>query len=187
MGVSLTVEERCAVAEVAAAYRRERDAVRRSYLQVIWLLLDGLAAAEVSRVTGFGVRWVEKLTHRWNADGFAGLGDRRHGNAGQKPVLDAAGQAARSSTRLLYGTWEPVAPMRRERSQAEKTAPNDLVSKGYNYWALGHVHQAAALHERPHVVVPDSDTANRRLGSKAAVRSAAPKGLLWGHKMSLNL
>lgn len=28
----------------------------------------------------------------------------------------------------------------------------DLVSKGYDYWALGHVHQAAVLHERPHVV-----------------------------------
>ena len=28
----------------------------------------------------------------------------------------------------------------------------DLVHKGYDYWALGHVHQAAVLHERPHVV-----------------------------------
>ncbi len=102
MGISLTVEERCAVAEVAAAYRRERDAVRRSHLQVIWLLLDGLALAEVSRVTGFSVRWIEKLIHRWNADGFAGLGDRRRGNAGQKPVLDAAGRAALDA--VLAGT-----------------------------------------------------------------------------------
>ena len=29
---------------------------------------------------------------------------------------------------------------------------NDLVNKGYDYWALGHVHQAATLHERPHIV-----------------------------------
>ena len=29
---------------------------------------------------------------------------------------------------------------------------NDLVNKGYDYWALGHVHQAAMLHERPHIV-----------------------------------
>jgi DNA repair protein SbcD/Mre11 len=27
----------------------------------------------------------------------------------------------------------------------------DLVNKGYHYWALAHVHQAAVLHERPHV------------------------------------
>ena len=29
---------------------------------------------------------------------------------------------------------------------------DDLVNKGYDYWALGHVHQAAVLHEKPHVV-----------------------------------
>jgi len=31
-------------------------------------------------------------------------------------------------------------------------AIEDLVNKGYEYWALAHVHQAAVLHERPHVV-----------------------------------
>lgn len=31
---------------------------------------------------------------------------------------------------------------------------NYLVNKGYDYWALGHVHQAKVLHERPHVVFP---------------------------------
>ena len=30
----------------------------------------------------------------------------------------------------------------------------DLTNKGYNYWALGHVHQASVLHERPYVVFP---------------------------------
>lgn len=28
----------------------------------------------------------------------------------------------------------------------------DLLNKGYHYWALAHVHQAALLHEHPHVV-----------------------------------
>ena len=31
---------------------------------------------------------------------------------------------------------------------------DDLVSKGYDYWALGHVHHAAVLHEHPHVIFP---------------------------------
>ena len=31
-------------------------------------------------------------------------------------------------------------------------AIEDLINKGYDYWALGHVHQAAVLHKRPHVV-----------------------------------
>lgn len=30
----------------------------------------------------------------------------------------------------------------------------DLTNKGYDYWALGHVHQASVLHENPHVVFP---------------------------------
>jgi DNA repair exonuclease SbcCD nuclease subunit len=29
---------------------------------------------------------------------------------------------------------------------------DELVNKGYDYWALGHVHQKCILHERPHVV-----------------------------------
>jgi hypothetical protein len=44
--------------------------VRRSHLQVIWLLLGGTATSEVARVTGFSRRWIEKLIHRWNADGL---------------------------------------------------------------------------------------------------------------------
>ena len=94
MGVCLIVEAHCPAGEVAAAYRSERDAVRRSHLQVIWLLLDGMAAPEVSRVTGFCARWIEKLIHRWNADGLAGLGDRRRNNSGKAPLLDAEGLAA---------------------------------------------------------------------------------------------
>src|ERR1700690_95798 len=74
------------------AYRVERGAVRRSHLQVIWLLLSGEAATVVGRVTGFSLRWIEKLAARWNAAGPAGLGDRRRGN-GAAPVLDAAGLA----------------------------------------------------------------------------------------------
>jgi DNA repair exonuclease SbcCD nuclease subunit len=31
-------------------------------------------------------------------------------------------------------------------------AIEDLINKGYDYWGLAHVHHAAVLHERPHVV-----------------------------------
>ena len=30
----------------------------------------------------------------------------------------------------------------------------DLIDKGYDYWALGHVHQREILNERPHIVFP---------------------------------
>ena len=80
--------------EVRAAYREERDRVRRAHLQVIWLLLSGDPASEVARVTGFTRRWIAVLIGRWNEAGLAGLGDRRRGNASAEPLLDEIGLAA---------------------------------------------------------------------------------------------
>jgi len=77
-----------------SAYRSERDVVRQSHLQVIWLLLSGETIAAASRVSGTTPRWVQTLIGRWNAAGMAGLGDRRRNNAGAEPLLDAAGLAA---------------------------------------------------------------------------------------------
>ena len=47
---------------------------------------------------------------------------------------------------------------------------DDLVNKGYDYWALGHVHQGAILHERPHVIFPGNLQGRhiRETGSKGA-------------------
>ena len=47
---------------------------------------------------------------------------------------------------------------------------NDLVNKGYDYWALGHVHQAEVLHEQPHVVFPGNLQGRhvRETGAKGA-------------------
>ena len=59
---------------VLAAYRKERDPVRRSHLQVIWLLLSGEPMASVSRLSGLTPRWIRTLIGRWNGEGLAGLG-----------------------------------------------------------------------------------------------------------------
>lgn len=47
---------------------------------------------------------------------------------------------------------------------------DDLVNKGYDYWALGHVHKAQVLHERPHVVFPGNLQGRhiRETGTKGA-------------------
>lgn len=47
----------------------------------------------------------------------------------------------------------------------------ELVAKGYDYWALGHVHDYAILHERPHVVY-SGNTQGRH------ARETGPKGCL---------
>ena len=48
-------------------------------------------------------------------------------------------------------------------------ALDDLVNKGYQYWALGHVHRRSVLHERPHVVVPGNIQGRN-------IRETGPKG-----------
>jgi exonuclease SbcD len=48
-------------------------------------------------------------------------------------------------------------------------ALDDLVNKGYDYWALGHVHQRSTLHERPHVVFPGNLQGRH-------IRETGPKG-----------
>ena len=45
----------------------------------------------------------------------------------------------------------------------------ELVAKGYDYWALGHVHQGQVLHEQPHVVFPGNLQGRH-------VRETGPKG-----------
>lgn len=46
---------------------------------------------------------------------------------------------------------------------------DDLVNKDYDYWALGHVHQAEVLNERPHIVFPGNLQGRH-------VRETGPKG-----------
>ena len=47
---------------------------------------------------------------------------------------------------------------------------DDLVNKGYDYWALGHVHQAEVLNEHPHIVFPGNLQGRhiREAGAKGA-------------------
>ena len=49
-------------------------------------------------------------------------------------------------------------------------ALDELIKKGYDYWALGHVHQTTVLHEWPHVVFPGNIQGRH-------IRETGPKGV----------
>jgi transposase len=74
-------------------YRRAKDPVARSHWQILWLLTTGMPTAEVARVSRYSVNWVRELARRYREEGPAGIGDRRHGNPGAAPLLDAEQQA----------------------------------------------------------------------------------------------
>ena len=81
--------------ELERRYRRARDPVERSHLQIVWLLSEGRTTEEVCRVTGYSPGWVRQVARRYDERGVEGLGDRRHRNPGarERALLDEEGQA----------------------------------------------------------------------------------------------
>lgn len=79
------------VTELEARYRGAGDPVARSQWQLLWLLASGMATAEVARVTGYSVRWIQEVARRYRA-GPDAIGDRGHGNPGAPPLLNAEQQ-----------------------------------------------------------------------------------------------
>src|ERR687897_2304073 len=80
--------------ELERLYKKARDPVERSHLQIVWLLSEGKRTEEVCEVTGYSPGWVRKIAHRYNERGVDALGDRRHSNPGAKEraLLDEAGE-----------------------------------------------------------------------------------------------
>jgi transposase len=75
------------VAELGERFRAASDARAARHLQAIWLLAKGHEVAQVAATTAFGVRWVEKLLARYNAQGPDALGDLRRHNGRGRTVL----------------------------------------------------------------------------------------------------
>jgi transposase len=93
MARQMTVAPHLTVAELHERYRAAEDPVARSQWQMLWLLAQGTATVEVAQATGYTVRWVQEIARRYRA-GPEAIGDRRHGNPGAAPLMDAAQQAA---------------------------------------------------------------------------------------------
>ena len=81
------------VAELEHGYRACRDPVERSHWQMVWLVAQGHTCPTVARLTGYRADTVRTVVHRYNAQGPAGLADRRHANPGQAPLVPAAMRA----------------------------------------------------------------------------------------------
>lgn len=58
---------------------------------------------------------------------------------------------------------------------------DELIKKGYDYWALGHVHQAEVLNEWPHVVFPGNIQGRhiRETGPKGVCLVTVKDGEIW--------
>ena len=88
MPKSLILKPHLSSEQLKQRYRSSSDPVERSHYQIIWLLASGKTVPEVSSITDYSTQWIYKLANRYNQSGERGLGDRRHQNQGNRPLLD---------------------------------------------------------------------------------------------------
>ena len=91
MARQIVIAPHLTITELEQRYRRAGDPVARSQWQILWLLAGGMATAEVARVTGYSVRWVQEIARRFRA-GPQAIGDQRRTNPGAAPLLTAEQQ-----------------------------------------------------------------------------------------------
>jgi transposase len=90
----IKLETHLSTAEIEQHYRAAQDGVARSQWQIVWLLAQGRGSREVQAVTGYSLDWIRAIARRYNAEGAAGIGDRRHRNPGRPGPLSTRQQQA---------------------------------------------------------------------------------------------
>ncbi len=88
------LEQHLSLEGIEQHYRSAGDGVARSQWQIVWLLAQGKTSTEIAAVTGYSVEWIRAIARRYNAQGAAGIGDRRHDNPGRPGPLTAQQQQA---------------------------------------------------------------------------------------------
>ncbi len=75
------------VAELERRYRTAKEPNERTWWQLLWLLAQGRTAAELSAVTGYRAAWIGQIAKRYNAEGPAGMVNRRHTTSYRPPPV----------------------------------------------------------------------------------------------------
>ncbi len=105
--------------------------------------------------------------------GFDELGVVIHGRSFPNRAVPedlSADYPAREAGRLNIGLLHTSAEDPGEHATYAPCRVESLVLKGYDYWALGHIHDRRTLHERPFVVFPGNTQGRnpRETGAKGA-------------------
>jgi transposase len=88
----ITVQAHQSIEQIEERYRKAQDPVERSHWQIIWLVAQKKTSSEISEVTGYSAGWIYTIVQRYNREGSAGIGDRRHSNPGGTFILSTEQQ-----------------------------------------------------------------------------------------------
>jgi len=86
----VTVAPHLPPAELAHRYRHTHDPVERTHWHLLWLVTEGRHVPEVAHLVGYTANWVREIIRRYNAEGPAGVADRRQHSRGHPPLLSPA-------------------------------------------------------------------------------------------------
>jgi hypothetical protein len=100
-------------AEIARRYRAGRDGVEEAHWPILGRLTRSEpppAPAAVAARVGLTPAWARAVLKRWNAEGPAGLADRRPARNGGRPKRSEGPQAARPTAASGPGRRGPPPP-----------------------------------------------------------------------------
>ncbi len=92
MARRIHLEPHLSTAELEQRYRQAKEGIVRGWWQILWLLSRGQTATEIAESTGYSRYWIGQLAKRYNAQGPAGMCDRRHTDSRRAPLALSAEQ-----------------------------------------------------------------------------------------------
>jgi DNA repair exonuclease SbcCD nuclease subunit len=142
-------------------------------VKVAWIRGNHDAVSQIRRSVRLPEPVIELSATRAETRVFDELGIAVHGQSfSKRDVTDdlAAGYPARVAGALNVGLLHTALDGRTGHDRYAPCRVETLVNRGYEYWALGHVHQREVVHAEPYLVFPGNLQGRhaRELGEKGA-------------------
>jgi transposase len=140
MGKRVKIQTDDTAEELHERYRQAKDAVERTHWHILWLAKEGKTPQVIAEQLGYTARWVRTVIGRWNAQGEAGIRDRRHEINVSQPLLSPEQQeelaAALQTAPGDGGLWSgPKVALWMQERLGRNVAPQ----RGWDYLQrLGH-------------------------------------------------
>jgi DNA repair protein SbcD/Mre11 len=142
-------------------------------VKVVWIRGNHDAWSQISRSVRLPDPVIELSHERPETRVLEELGIAVHGQSfARRDVTEdlAAGYPERVAGALNVGLLHTALEGSAEHARYAPCRVETLVNRGYEYWALGHVHQREVVHREPYVVFPGNLQGRhaRELGEKGA-------------------
>lgn len=142
-------------------------------VRVVWIRGNHDAVSQIRRSVRLPDPVIQLSAERAETRVFDDVGIAVHGQSfAKRDVTEdlAAGYPARIAGALNVGLLHTALDGRSGHDRYAPCKIETLVNRGYEYWALGHVHQREVVHSEPYVVFPGNLQGRhaRELGEKGA-------------------